>query len=395
MRYFMVMLLSLGYTSLMRANDWRAQVLPVELTVGYAVHAIDLSKDGRLDIAIVDSKRFIWLEAPEWKLHVMHANAEAKADNVCFAPYDIDGDGDLDFAVGHDWQPNNTATGGAIGWLRSPADPRQSWDYFPIGEEPTTHRMRWIDWNQDGRKELVVAPLKGKDSKAPGFDNKPMRVLMFAIPKDPTKDAWPLKVLEDKLHVMHNLEAVKWDSEQENALVLASFEGVSLLQPSEANPKRTALGSGHAGTAPAIGSSEVRLGRLASGKRYLATIEPWHGDHVVVYVEPDQKSSGLWPRFILDNQLKWGHAVACANLDQDADLELVIGVRDNASDSQRSGVRVYDPIDSAKGEWKRTLIEPGQVAVEDMVTGDFDGDGDQDIAAVGRATHNAVIYWQE
>jgi hypothetical protein len=33
------------------------------------------------------------------------------------------------------------------------------------------------------------------------------------------------------------------------------------------------------------------------------------------------------------------------------------------------------------------------VAVEDIAVSDFDGDGKPDIIAVGRATHNAVIYW--
>jgi hypothetical protein len=30
-----------------------------------------------------------------------------------------------------------------------------------------------------------------------------------------------------------------------------------------------------------------------------------------------------------------------------------------------------------------------------LAVGDFDDDGDIDIVAVGRATHNAVIYWNE
>lgn len=38
---------------------FESETLPVELTVGYAVRAVDLSGDGRLDIAIVDSDRFL------------------------------------------------------------------------------------------------------------------------------------------------------------------------------------------------------------------------------------------------------------------------------------------------------------------------------------------------
>src|SRR5262245_53865801 len=96
----------------------RDQELGTRLEVGYAIRLIDMNGDKRLDIAIVDSKRFLWLENPQWNEHIMFAEPAAKFDNVCFAPNDIDGDGKLDFAVGRDWQPNNSASGGTIGWIR-------------------------------------------------------------------------------------------------------------------------------------------------------------------------------------------------------------------------------------------------------------------------------------
>src|SRR6478609_11142444 len=95
---------------------FRDQELPTKLTVGYAVRLIDMNDDQRLDIAIVDSDRILWLENPNWNEHVIE-QGQTKKDNVCFAPYDIDGDGRLDFAVGADWQPTNTKSGGTIQWI--------------------------------------------------------------------------------------------------------------------------------------------------------------------------------------------------------------------------------------------------------------------------------------
>lgn len=376
--------------------EWRAQVLPVELGVGYAVVTLDLNGDQRLDVAIVDSKRFIWLENPNWTVHVMLATPDAKFDNVCFAPHDIDSDGRVDFAVGHDWQFNNADSGGKIGWLRSPADPRDPWSYYPIAEEPTTHRMRWIDWNHDGKGELVVAPLKGKGSRPPGFEQVAVRLLSFSPPTNPMTEAWSSQVIDAHLHVMHNLDQADFNRDGKAEILAASFEGVTHLELVNGNVRRTHLGEGLRGDAPAIGSSEIRHGTLADGNRFLATIEPWHGDQVVVYTSPTRErgEAGLWTRHVIDHELKWGHAVACANLDADADQELVIGVRDNL-DRHRCGVRVYDPVDPINGQWRRSLVEPGQVAVEDLAVADLDGDGDQDVVAVGRATHNAVIYWNE
>jgi len=399
-RFIAVIVLCMMNGSALAETTWRAEVLPVKLTVGYAVLAIDISGDGKLDIAIVDSKRFIWLENPSWKTHLMQATPDASSDNVCFAPNDVDGDGDIDFAVGHDWQVNNTASGGKIGWLQSPTDPRALWTYHPVGEQPTTHRMRWIDWDRDGKRDLVVAPLKGKDSQAPAFMDSGVAILTFSPLIDKPTEPWVRRVIDDSLHVVHNIDVVDMDSDGQTELLAASFEGVTHLALTGIDSgtdavKRTHLGVGQAGTAPAIGASEIRLGTLANESRYLATIEPWHGNHVVVYTEPKAEGQTRWNRYVLDDQLKWGHAVACANLDDDPDQELVIGVRDDLETTHRCGVRIYDPKSPANGTWYRQLIEPGQVAVEDLTVGDFDQDGDIDIVAVGRATHNAVIYWNE
>jgi hypothetical protein len=376
---------------------WEAQVLPVELGVGYAVRCLDINKDNRQDIVIVDSKRFLWLENPSWQVHVMHADPSAKADNVCMAPQDIDRDGDVDLAVGYDWQPNNTQSGGAVGWLESPSDPRQPWTLRSISAmEPTTHRMNWADLNNDGQPELIVAPLKGKGSQGPGFEDRGVRLLAFDIPNDPKgpndskAQAWQSRVIDESLHVMHNFEVVDLNRNRRNDVLCASFEGVHWFEFGSnwmLDAKRQ-LGVGHSGIAPARGSSEIRMGRTKAGPRFLATIEPWHGDHVVVY---DESPNDPWARQVIDSELKWGHAISCCNLDSDDDDELVIGVRDNAT-PHRCGVRIYDR--KADGTWTRQLLEPGQVAVEDLVTCDLDADGRAEIIAVGRATHNAVIYRQ-
>jgi hypothetical protein len=370
------------------------QDLPVTLQVGYAVRAVDMNNDQKVDVAIVDSKRVLWLENPTWAEHVIYETPEVKFDNVCFAPFDVNRDGLVDLALGSDWQFNNSDSGGDIGWLEHTK--QGPWKYHLIAHEPTTHRMQWVDWLNNGKPELVVAPLKGKGSRPPGFDQVGIRLLSFTIPNKPAEEAWPSRVLTDKLHVMHNFDSVDMDNEGLRELITASYEGVTWVQsmPSDPESKLTRLGSGQEQPAPARGASEIRLGRLAGEREFIATIEPWHGDKVVVYVSPTAEwQSTLWPRFVLDEQLAWGHAVATANLDGDADEELIIGVRDNQSDEHRHGVRVYDPIDGPAGKWKRLLIDPGGVAVEDLVTADFDQDGLVDIVAVGRATHNAKIYW--
>ena len=376
------------------APNFEVQEIATDLTVGYAVSLVDMNADGRLDIAVVDSKRVVWYENPSWTMRTL-IEGVTKPDNVCFAPYDIDGDGRLDFALGADWRPMDTVTGGTMQWIsRSASEPANgAWAVRMIGEEPTVHRMRWIDTDGEGAPELVVVPLMGRNSTKPHYSETPVRILAFPIPADPSRDRWTPRVLNEEMHVAHNFVPTDLNRDGRTDILVTSFEGVNLLERGDDRVwRRTLIGTGNQETSPERGASEIKHGLLAGGKDYIATIEPWHGFQVVVYLRPTSAGETLWRRTVIDDELKWGHAVWCANLDGDEDQELIIGVRDNKDETHLSGLRVYDP--SAGGaEWGRTLVDAGGVAIEDLAADDLDGDGLTDIVAVGRATHNARIYW--
>lgn len=388
---------------------FRTEEIDKSLTVGYAVQLVDMNEDAKPDIVVVDSGRVIWFENPDWKLHTL-ISGQTKRDNVCLAPNDIDGDGKVDFALGADWRPADTTNSGSIQWLRRGTSPDAAWEVHAIGVEPTVHRMRWVDLAGDGRAELVVAPLFGQGTKGPNFAERGVRILAYPIPADPVVGPWEPVVLNESLHVSHNFWPTDFDRDGRLDLLVASFEGVTLLSPpappgnsetprSLTNWTAQRVGAGNQDTSPNRGASEIKQGQLASGASYLATIEPWHGSQVVVYTAPPSMPpgyfGGLWDRHVLDDELAWGHVVWCANVDDDADEELIIGVRDNKNDTARSGIRIYDPQDALGRTWQRHLVDPAGVAVEDAIAGDLNADGRTDIIAVGRATHNVRIYWNE
>jgi hypothetical protein len=204
-------------------------------------------------------------------------------------------------------------------------------------------------------------------------------------------------VIDESLHVVHNFYPVPaGDGKLKGMdLLTASYEGVTLLSHEGDHWTHRHLGAGNQDNPKSNrGSSEIKRGKLKSGLPFIATIEPWHGNQVVVYTPPADPKA-LWNRQVLDDKLRWGHAVWCADLDGDGSDELIIGVRDELSmnPGERRGVRIYKAVDDKATRWERQLVDEGGVAVEDLAAADLDGDGRIDLVAVGRQTHNARIYW--
>jgi hypothetical protein len=377
---------------------FRVEEIETGLKVGYAVLLVDVNGDGKKDIVVVDTTRVVWYENPTWKRRTI-IEGETRPDNVCIAAHDIDGDGQIDFALGADWKPFNSKEGGTLQWLQRGKTLDDPWTLHPIGTEPTVHRIRFADVLGDGKPQLIVGPIMGRDSTKENnwMDGRPVRMLAYKIPKDPVKDRWEPTVLDESLHVVHNFAPVESADKKGVDLLVASYEGVSLLSRDGDKWGRRLLGAGNQETPKGNrGASEVKLGKFKNGRKFIATIEPWHGKQVVVYTQPDD-STKLWDRHVVDEQLQWGHAVWCADLDGDGDDELVIGVRDNLSDKpgERRGVRLYKAIDGVGAKWVRHVLEDGGVAVEDLAIADLDGDGRPDIVAVGRQTGNVRIYWNK
>src|SRR5713226_3874384 len=320
------------------AIRFRAQEIQRDFGVVYAVLTADINGDGKPDVVAINPTQVVWFENPTWEKHVILDGA-AKRDNVCMAVADIDGDGKPDLALGADWHPSNTTSGGTLQWIgRDRAGPAAPWKLVPIAEEPTLHRIRWGDVDGDGKPELIVAPLHGHGNKGPDWQGTGSRILVFHIPKDPAHDAWPMEVADDSLHIVHNFLITDYDGDGQQDILTASREGIHVLMR---NPNgkwtKTKIGEGAPG--------EIKMGRMG-GKRYLATVEPWHGNSVVIYEEHD----GLWPRRVIEDALAGAHALGWGDFDGDGDDELAVGWRE-----KNFGVAVYKR--ASDGSWTKSMVD--------------------------------------
>lgn len=402
---------------------FKAQELDAGLKIGYAVLTTDINGDKKPDIVVVDQHKVWWYENPgkagaEWKRRlILDGKDKTKPDHVCAAATDIDGDGLPEIILGAGWVPPDTANAGTLQWLKRGKSPDDQWTVHPIPcDDPSVHRIRLVDLDADGRPELILAPLQGRGGTAKGnwTDGRGVRIVAYKIPaKDPDKpENWKPTVLSDELHVVHNI----WPytppgADRPMSILAASYEGYAavLLDPKGTNPMTKIVHPGNQNNPKGNrGASEIKNGYYLkpdpTGKdratgAFVATIEPWHGNQVVVYT--GSPFDRMPKRTVLDDHLRWGHAVWCADLDGDGTDELIIGVRDDpnakAGDTftERRGVRVYKNTDGKGEKWDRHLIDAGGVAVEDLVATDLDGDGKVDIITVGRQTQNLRVYWNQ
>ena len=381
-----LLLLSFVTASLQAAPEFKWSTREIDqITIGYGLQLSDINGDGRTDILLADKKTIQWYENPSWEKHVI-ASELTERDNVCIAARDINGDGKAEIAVGGQWNFLETNKDGAVFYLVPPKNRSQAWTPLQLPNDPSVHRMHWI-LGPNGSYSLVVKPLRGKgtiDGIGPG-----LRVLEYIMPRDPTGE-WTLSVINQDLHQSHNFHPVNWDEDPEEELIIAAKEGSWHFDRGEKGQpwEATQLTKNFSG--------EIRDGKLPNGKRFIACVEPMHGNTAAAYVEPKGGES-LWPQLkVLDGAIKDGHAVAIDDFLGIGSDQVVVGWRamhpkDIPGDP---GIKLFIPNQDGS-EWTSQKLSGAEIAVEDIKAGDLNGDGKPEIVAAARQTKNLTIFFNE
>jgi hypothetical protein len=374
----------LGFLAPATPVGFRPHVIEAKIQGGYAVHVADMNKDGKPDV-IGNSTRLpelAWYENPTWQRHLM---VDGMNGIVNLAAHDTDRDGIPEVAVQSSFAMVAAKSEGLVWLLRHQGDPRKPWKAERIDEFTTSHHVVWADVDGDGKKELINAPLIGPASLAPTYDQDKASLFWYR------QGDWKRNVITTEIPgILHRVRAVSWDNDRREELLAASFEGIRLYTStgSGANVKWESrlLSPGHnQDPAPRLGASDVAVGNM-NGKRILASVEPWHGQEVVVYSE---NRPGTWTRRVLFNGLVEGHEVAVADFNGDGRDDIVAGDRN----AKGATVHVFYAPETPTGEWHHQLLDQGEMAASGCVTADINSDRRSDIVCIGSSTGN--IKWYE
>ena len=340
---------------------------------GYQVVVADLNHDGKPDIIALASGMpdLVWYENPTWERHVI---ASGFSRMINCAAWDTDGDSipEIALASGFENQAKNSV--GIVSLLRHDGDPRKPWKVTEIDRLPASHRLRWADIYGNGKKVLINAPLTGIHADPPDYrDRTP---LVFYRPGE-----WKREMIGDENEgVVHGIYIIDWDGDGRDEILTASFVGIDLYKPApDGRWLRSEIARGDPAPWPKSGSSDIAVGR-AGGSRYIAAIEPWHGNQVAVY----RLKSGAWQRQVIDDSLVDGHTIWAADLNGDGNDEIVAGFRGG-----KHSVFIYN---WDRGRWSKQVLDDGGIAAAVCALADLNGDGRIDVACIGSATANLKWY---
>jgi hypothetical protein len=356
----------------------------------YQVEIADVNGDDKPDIIALGGDACVWYENPSWAKHSLAGLA--RTPGVITSATYAKADGGSVAAIGYEFEQNRPDRGKLLIARREKGEVEPRIE--ELGGFPSIHRLRWGNTDGEGAPELILAPIFGPSATPPAYQQEKAQVLVL---HDPGPGGIWTREVAGADYVIHGIRVLDFDFDNRDEILVAGNSGITLLDRDNSKWSARSITPGAKGDAPFRGSSEIQVGRTRlrgspeQFLRFLATIDPWHGERVVIHRPPMFAGSAIigegWSSdtiaTMVDDTLDAGHALWVADFDGDGDDEVFAGHR-----GKDHRVSLYD-FDGKN--WIRTVLDR-DIAAQDLRGGDLDGDGSHDVVSVGGSTHNVVWY---
>ena len=171
----------------------------------------------------------------------------------------VDGsaDGIPDIVIATEFANEAKNSIGIVWLLRHNGDPRQPWTATEIDRLTTSHRLRTADIDGSGKRVVINVPLTGAKAEAPDYrDQAP---LVFYRPGEWKRQL----VSNENAGVVHGIYVIDWDGDGRDEILTASFGGIHLFKLGKSGTwTRTEIAAGNPAPWPKSGSSDVAVGHL-------------------------------------------------------------------------------------------------------------------------------------
>jgi FG-GAP-like repeat len=305
---------------------------------------VDLDGDGALDIVSCcegntksvfihwsprDKSRL--LEESTWTTEPFPALAHQQLAMYCL-PLQIDGSGGVDLVIG------SKGPGAKIGWLQSPANPRDlaAWKYHPLCDAGWIMSLVAADIDADGDQDILASDRKGKAAGCLWLEN----------PGPGTKqlEPWPRHAIGSAGHEVMFLHHVDFDADGQSDILVPTFD-------------KRLFWHRRAGSAPAAWETKELPFPAAVGK---------------------------------------GKAIRAADIDLDGRLDLILSTENFEGTSGL--VWMSHAGDSLSANWLVHELSgpagPKGMKLDDIQIIDLDADGDLDVLTTEERTGWGVVWFE-
>ncbi len=352
-----------------------------------ALDLADVNGDGRLDIGVFEGGKhgkggvnFAWLEAPAgagaWTQHNLPKPSPFKPFIGAAKFGDVNKDGKPDVVVSMD-EHSGAPPSAYIYWLQNPGA-SGTWTIHKIASNLAVEHindMELADMDGDGKLDVVVRSLS------------PNQLLFFF---QDGADAWQQRVFDAKPYGATGEGFAVGDIDRKGKLDV-TICGHWLAAP--ANPRSGAYAAHtiDAGYKAVNANVKEAIGDLNGDGRNDVILSPAEGyrngkNHVLAWYEAPADPTAVWTQHVLAKNFNGGHTVRLADIDGDADLDVISGVAWSMW-GQTANVTVYRNCGGVFG--KAEVVVSGK-GLYTGVVGDIGADGDMDI--VGQNTYSASSH---
>lgn len=355
----------------LQAGDWKKHVVTEAGRNNTAV-AADYNGDGSVDVITSYPGKISLFSAPNWEETVLHRFPKANATCIHSETFDIDGDGDPDWAGAEAF--------GKPFWLENPGDGAGAWTARIIDHDIRgIHCLLKADVDKDGKLDLIINNFV---PDGPLGDS----VAWFRIPEK-LKDApqWDRFVFADKTARggSHYFGFGDVDGDGWGEIAIGA-KGKPFADGNWfafwTNPGKDGVEGAWEKTVISenqLAATNIKIGDLNGDGKADFLASRGHSAGVLWFEAPD------WKAHEIDPDTKSPHSLVLDDLDGDGDL-------DGAScgfESQK--VAVYE--NDGRGNFTIHVLDDAQESY-DLRSVDMDGDGDLDLLNAGRGTGNVAWY---
>jgi hypothetical protein len=383
----------------MGLNAWgQVKFEPLVITRSVALHPqiVDINKDGKNDIVVVDNyiddkgndgeniKNICWHSGSDNKRHPI-LDINYRACDMTTA--DIDGDGYLDLIGRYDTDGDDLNETGSMFWLKNPLGSKdykegQSWEKTDIGFSTYAKDILTADFNQDGKIDIVV---RASDHQ--------LNIYLQVTPKK-----WKILHIEAPSHDGTDVADLNNDGIPDIAINGIWFETTKDVEKNgwikhDFAPEWYSQKTGKKGMWFDNNSKVIISDLDGDGWKDVVITNAENTGYPVCWYRNPGNTTNKWEKHVI-GYMNYCHTLQIADMDNDGDQDIVCGELIPYDSPNPEG---YHPVVLFlnKGNslaWERQVIS--EKACYGGKVADIDQDGDMDIIAPRNWNKGPLYLWK-